>query len=223
MKPYIDMKRFEEFARNGALQQGEWGDAHETACALSAAVGVSSDEECVALGWPLWLAEFFRRAFDCASSIELGTKWAREMGNAIVACPDVTDWDRIKCDLRMRAILPIALESIGDGNESWRVVGREAVQWSIDNGGVDNPRAAETAKATTAKAVGVAWAMRASEAVGAGAAGASEAAWAARAAKGVGVAWASEAAWAAGNMAWQRMIDTLITLLNNGENNDQAH
>ena len=198
----LDIERLERFAREGRLQQGDWGDAHETACALSASVGVTSDEQCVAAGWPLWLAVLYREMFDGAPDLETGTAWALEVGRAIKSKdrPD-TDWGRVKRDLRLRAVLPIAMESVGKGDESWRVACRNAVQWSMDNDGA-NPYAHRAASA--AEAARVAWAERAARAAGGE--------WAA------GAAWAAEAAWCAwgaggAGAAWFRVKNTLVEIL----------
>jgi hypothetical protein len=207
----LDLDRLDYFASRGALVQRARGDAHETACALSAVAGVTSDTECIALGWPRWLAEIYRILFDNAPKNE-ALAWAREVGAAIKAADRPgADWDRIKRDLRLRAILPIALENVGDGDEPWRTDCRNALQWSIANDGADNPRAVGAARAAwDAWAAGAA---RAAEAAGAaGAAEAAEAAEAARAAGAAGAAEAAEAAWAA-EAAYRRIKDELVEIL----------
>jgi hypothetical protein len=145
--------------------------------------GAHSEADCAAKGWPLWLAELTVWLFDAfdADYIERG----RALAVAIAASD--RDWERVYRDVRLNAVLPIALRSIGDGDEDWRVECRRVVQWSIDNDG-------EAAKA--AGAAEAACAARAAKAAGAAkAAEAAEAVWAARAAKAAG---AAEAAWAAG-------------------------
>ena len=132
----IDLERFEGFAMRGAVHQGKWGDGRERACLLSAVVAdAKSEEDCAARGWPLWLAEITVWLFDGypeASAVARG----RALIQAIAAADSRgVDWDRVFRDLRLKTVLPVALRSIGDGDEPWQVAWRALVQWSIDHDG----------------------------------------------------------------------------------------
>ena len=172
----INIDMFDTLAARGAIQKGEWGDGHERACLMSAVVtGAQSVEECAMRGWPLWLAELCVWLFDGYDD-----DYIIRGRTLITAISDAdargADWDRVYKTVRLQAILPIAMESVGGGDEPWRVACREAVQWSLDHGGAANPQAAGAARA--ARAAEAAWAAEA-----AGAARAARAAWAARAAE----------------------------------------
>lgn len=185
----IDIQRYDDFAARGIIQQGSWGDGHERACLMSAIVfGAKSTEDCAAQGWPMWLAEMAVWLFDRYpedKAVTRGRTLALAINNADTRG---VDWDRVFRDVRLSAILPIAMRSIGESDEPWRVSCRQAVQWSIDNDGAANPKAAMAARA--AMAAEAAWAAWAAWAAGA--------AWAAEASRAAWAAEASEAAWAAG-------------------------
>ena len=138
----IDIENLKHFHEIGGLVPGEFGDAKETACLMSALTSQTDFEGCEAEGWPRWLAELGAYFFDNAPNEELWERTiafasaVREADNAGV------DWDEIFCKIRLDSILPIAMKSIGEGNEEWRVRCRKAVQWSIDNGGVANTKTA---------------------------------------------------------------------------------
>lgn len=147
----LDLQRYDNFAARGMIRQGSWGDGRKRACMMSAAVtGATSEEDCVTAGWPLWLAEFCVARFDAYPEAEAVTRGRGLLAAIADADNRGVDWDRVRRDLRMNAILPIALRSIGAGDEHWRAQCREAVQWSIDNDGADNPDAAGAARAAEA-------------------------------------------------------------------------
>lgn len=209
----IDLNALTDGSR-GRLEQGEWGDARETACLMSALTGETSINGCVDAGWPKWLAELGTVIFDNAPKDELLDR-SIAFAKAVKAAEERgADWDRCFRDVRLRAVLPIALESIGPGDEPWRVRCREIVQWSIDHDG-QAAEAAEAAKAAwAAKAAGAAGVTWAAEAAGvtwaAAAAGAAGAAKAAKAAAAAGAEWAAVAAWAA---AHTRIFETTVAVL----------
>jgi hypothetical protein len=185
----IDIASFEALAKRGAIKQGAWGDGHERACLMSALVsGAKREEDCVAQGWPLWLAEIAVWLFDTAPKDEAVDK-GRRLAVAIAAADKRgIDWDRVYCDVRTDAILPIALDAIGDGDESWRSRCRDVVQAAIDRGG----RAPTDEEAAAAAAAG--WAASAPMAASAPwAASAARSASAARAGCGARAAGAADA------------------------------
>ena len=133
----------------GRLTQGEWGDGSKesAACIMGALTGMTNEKDCVAAGWPLPMVELFEHLndklphetfvkdmSDLAHCIDGAFKAGGNLGRGIR-------------DVRVNAILPIAMNSIGEGSEPWREACRVAVQWSIDNDGEENPRAARAARA----------------------------------------------------------------------------
>ncbi len=147
----------------GVLEQGEFGDAVERACAYSALTGQTDLGNCPAVGWPTWLAELLIEIFDNAPP-ELALERAIGFAEAAkVADARGADWDEVFRAFRLDSVLPIALESIGEGNEPWRKKCREVVQEALKDG-----RAVPEAR----HAAGATWA-----------AGAARAAWAAGAAR----------------------------------------
>ena len=159
----LDINNLNRHIARGTLRQGSWGDGYEQACLMSALVSeAKSESDCAAQGWPLWLAELSVWLFDRFDDdyVDRG----RALAEAIAKSDQ--DWDRVWTDVRLNAILPIAMRSIGDGDEPWRAECRRVVQWSIDNGGAP-ARAAEAAEA--AGAAGAARAVKAARAAGAAA------------------------------------------------------
>ena len=146
----INIDNYKALAARDAIRPGGWGDGRERACLMSALVtGATSEQDCAAQGWPLWLAEIAVHLFDAIDDDRIAR--GRRLAEAIRdADARGVDWDRVQRELRLTAILPIALESIGDGDEPWRVACRRAVQWSIDHDGAYNPEAAEAARAAGA-------------------------------------------------------------------------
>ena len=216
-----DVKNFDRMLADGRLQQRDWGDG-ETACLMSSLIpGAEKIEDCAAKGWPVWLAEVFVHLFDADPSDDFA--WGRKLRDAIEAAvkrnADLAEGGPVWRAVRLNAILPIAADAVGEGDEHWRVQCRQAVQWSLDNGGA---RAAGAARA-----VGAAGAARAVGA--AGATGATGAAWAAWAAGATGAAWAAGdaeaagatgAAWAAGDAeaaANERILTELCRALREEE------
>ena len=200
----IELDTYNDLAARGRIRQGSWGDGRERACLMSALVtGATSTEDCAAKGWPLWLAEIAVFLFD-AYPADAAVARGRALAAAIHAADARgIDWDAVFRRVRLDAILPIALDSVGDGDEPWRVKCRRVVQWSIDNDGQPT-RAAEATRA--ARAAGAAR--------GAWAAGAAWAAWAAGGAVGAWGAWAAEAAEAAEAAAVSRIDAALINAIN---------
>lgn len=129
----IDIDNLNRHIAARTLKKRSWGYSQERACLVSALVpGAKSSADCAAQGWPLWLAELSVWLFD-----EFGDDDYIERGRALaqaIAESD-QDWDRVYRDVRINAILPIVMRSIGHGNEDWRVECRSAVQWCIDNDG----------------------------------------------------------------------------------------
>jgi hypothetical protein len=198
----INIEQLKRFHEEGVLRpRVGWGDAKETACLMSALTGRTNFEGCAAKGWPDWLAQLGVVIFDNAGdewwprsiAFAEAVKTAEERG---------ADFDRVFRDIRLAAVLPIAMESIGEGDEPWRVACREVVQWSIDNDG----KAAEAAGAE--KAAKAAWVVRSKKA-----------AWVAKAAQAARAAWAAEAsqaagaAWSSGADAHTRIFDATISAL----------
>ena len=144
----IDKQAYDDAALAGSLDQSSW-----ESCMLAVAVGADSIEGCVTEGWPQWLAEFGVWYFDRVSN-DYAERGERFLTAVIAAQDRGIDWDQAFNEVRLDSILPIALGSLSEGNEAWRVQCREAVQWSIDNGGVPNPEAAGAAReARAARAV----------------------------------------------------------------------
>ena len=145
----IDIDAYRQAVKDGTLGH-DWKN-----CMLAVAAGAKSEDDCVTKGWPRWLAEwgiyYFDRHKD-GRDAERGERF-------LEAVQGVENWDRVFRDWRLDSILPISLESIGDGDEAWLVAYREAVQWSIDNDGAANPKAAGE--------IGVVWAAMFAEAAGA--------------------------------------------------------
>ncbi len=131
----LNIERYKDFAKRGMLEQGGFGDLRDSACLVSSLTGGESFDDCVAEGWPRWLAQLAAQIFDTAPKAEMF-----ERGLAVaeaIKCAEGrgADFDQVRRNIRVRAILPIALHAVGEGNEDWRVQCREAVQWSLDNGG----------------------------------------------------------------------------------------
>lgn len=215
----IDLDRYDALAARGLIGQGDWGDDRGRACLMYALVtGATSERDCAAKGWPLWLAEMavwlFDR-YDSGEAVERGRALAQAIHDADARG---VDWSSVYRRVRCDAILPIAMDAIGSGDEPWRVACRDVVQWSIDNDGAGAGGAARAAGAVRA-----AWAAGAAEAAeaagGAQAAGAADAARAAGsaraadAARAARAAEAAEAARAALAAARQRIEATLIKAL----------
>ena len=197
----IDSNNFERIAAQGGLKQGLWGDGVETACMMGALVGVAADE-CTANGWPLWLAQMGLLIND-ESPAGMLVERGREFYKAVQAAEKRgADFDRVFRDVRLNAILPIAIRSIGVGDEPWRVQCRDVVQWSLDHDGA------------AAMAADAAWAAWAAWAVGAGGAAwatrAARATWAAGAGGAVAAVGTDEADWDA---AVSKIFDALIAAL----------
>ncbi|MEL6362839.1 MAG: hypothetical protein AAFR21_17335 [Pseudomonadota bacterium] len=166
----IDIEAYKRFHERGKLVRGDFGDARETACAFSSLTGQTGFNGCAAAGWPRWLAELCALIFDNAPE-ELSFQRGLDFAYAVKAAEDRgADWDRVFRDIRLKAVLPIAMEAIGDGDEPWHEACRIAVQWSIDNDGKANPNATWAAWAAgAAEAAGAAWAALAAGAAGAAA------------------------------------------------------
>ena len=168
----IDIDRLRYFHDHDALVQGDFGDARETACLMSALTGGTNFGQCAAAGWPQWLAELGATLFDWC--VDDGAAWQfAEYFATVVRDADArgVDWNDVFRAIRLDSILPIALAAIGDGDQPWRVQCRSVVQGCIDDGG------------STAEAAEAAGAAEAAEAA--------EAAWAAEAAGAAGAAWAA--------------------------------
>ena len=168
----------------GRLEQGRWGDNVKTACLMSALTGRTDIDGCVAEGWPRWLAELGQAVFDNAPR-DIALERATEFAQAVKAAVERgADFDEVFRAFRLDSVLPIALESIGEGDEAWRVECQRAVNWAIENGGLKYD--AEEGAEEAAQAAWAAW--------GTTAAGAT---WAAAAAWEAGVTWtsASSATW----------------------------
>lgn len=159
MTMQINIEQYEAFAAKNKLRQGEWGDLRHTACLMSALAGGTNIEKCEAAGWPRWLVEIGVWLFDGAIGIDAAIADGREFALAVkVAENRSADFEAIYKSVRMNAILPIAMESIGVGDEAWRVQCRAVVQDAIDCAG---------ASSTPARAAGAAEAAWAAEAAGA--------------------------------------------------------
>lgn len=155
----IDIARFEELAARGAIIQDDWGDGRERACLMSALVtGATSEEDCAANGWPLWLAEMAVWLFDRWPRNEAVAR-GRALAHAIAAYDARGgDWDAVYRRVRMDAILPIAGESIGDGDELWRIECRAVVDHAISVGARPPTEAEAAWAAKAAWAAEAAWA-----------------------------------------------------------------
>ena len=178
---------------------------------MSALTGRTDIEGCAAEGWPEWLAELGTVVFDNSLEDE-ALKRAVGFAEAVKAAEERgADWDEVFRAFRLDSVLPIALESIGEGDEKWRVDCRRVVEKSIARGGV----AADAADAVeAAEAAWAAWAVGAAGAAEAArAAGAAGAAWAAWAAWAVGAAEAAWAAWAARADAHTRIYKSICKVL----------
>jgi hypothetical protein len=198
----INIKQLKRFYIEGVLRPGfGWGDAEETACLMSALTGRTSYEGCVEEGWPMWLAELGTVIFDCSG----GEWWRRSIAfaKAVKAAEDrEADFTRVFRDIRLASILPIAMESIAEFNETWCVNCQEVVQWSIDNDGKPAHRTwSENAAcdAWAARSKKAAWVAKSDKAA--------KAAWAAGASQAAG------AAWIVGAEAHTRIFNATITAL----------
>jgi hypothetical protein len=207
----IDAENFERLAADAKLTQGSWGDGKETACMMSAIAGLSIDD-CVAAGWPKWLAEIGTWIFDSSTTPLSDSRAFIAAAQAFNARGG--DPDRLFRDWRLQSVLPEAMASVSHGDEPWRARCRAVVQWCMDNDG----QAAEPSQAAAGAAV------RGSE---------GEAAWAAaQAAKAAWAAGAGWSAWAAGESraSWKseesradrsacrgRMLDVLYRLMRGDE------
>ena len=156
-----------------------WGEIGCSPCIMHALSGHHTMREAAdALGLPLWIVEWGAWRNDFCSDAERDAvmwEWAEVLAAAQDAEVDLRMDGPVWRTVRLNAILPIAMDAVGEGKEPWRVECRKVVQWSIDNDG------------KAAWAAGAAWA--------AWAAGAAQAAWAAGAA---------QAAWAAGAAGSER-------------------
>jgi hypothetical protein len=229
-KMNINLEQFEQFAAKGMLVQHNWGNLKTDACLISSLAGETSIKKCASAGWPQWLAEIGVWLFDSAPDIETAIVDGRRFALAVKKADEKgVYFDDVYAKVRMTAILPIALNSVGEGNELWRIECRRVVLAAIERVG-KKPSYAEIRQAAMA-----AWAARdasavsaamtasaasaASTASAAGAAGAAGAAWAADAAgaaDAVYAAWAAGAAyaaWAARAAARTKIIDSLIDAL----------
>ena len=129
----IDRQQLEKAIERGTLTQRTWDE--DTPCMMSALAG-RSYEECTAAGWPKWLAEVGVWLFDQQYKNDIHS-FAREFTEAAEAAEARgADYDEVYKEFRLGSVLPIALASIGDGDEQWRVECRETVQWAIDHGGI---------------------------------------------------------------------------------------
>lgn len=193
----IDLNRLD----NMTLIQRRWvGDiGSNAACAMGAMTGRDSEQGCVADGWPLWLVQLVEDLNDNLPP-ETFADQMRTLGHAAdAAVRQGLDVDALWRAVRLNAVLPIAMEAIGAGNEGWRVKCRAVVQWSIDHNGqaADFARAAEAAD--FARAADAAGAARAADAV-----------WAAGTVGATWATWAARAAGAAEDAAWQRIYDATL-------------
>ena len=144
----INRPALNEAIKRGTLTQRTWKE--DTPCMMSALAGRSIDE-CTAAGWPKWLAEVGVWLFDQQEENKI-VEFSLAFTSAVEAAEARgADFDEIYRLFRLGSVLPIALASIGDGDEEWRVKCRDTVQWSIDNEGIANP-AADAAYAVAAAA-----------------------------------------------------------------------
>jgi len=147
----IDIDQLHRFHDEDKLVFNDWGDAKETACLMSALTGRTNIDGCAAEGWPKWLAELGTVIFDYAPDDE---RWSRALAfaEAVTVAEDRgADFDRVFRDIRLNAILPISMETVGEGNEPWRVKCRKAVQWSLDHDGGANLGALDALDAALAR------------------------------------------------------------------------
>lgn len=161
----IDLSRYDDLASRGRITQRSWGDGHESASLMTALVrGAESERDCVAAGWPQWLAELATELFalfPADQAVERGRRVAGAIADADAAS---VDWDEIYAGVRLDAILPVALESIGDGSEAWRIACRYVVNDAISKKGRapdtrEAERASKAARTAEAAAAGAAWAV----------------------------------------------------------------
>jgi hypothetical protein len=220
----INIEQFEQFAEKGILVQHNWGNLKTTACLISSLAGETSIKKCASSGWPQWLAEIGVWLFDSAPDIETAIVDGRLFAVAVKKADEKgVDFDNVYSQARLNAILPIALEAVGEGSEPWRIECRSVVLDAIDLVG-KKPSATMTAYAAdvagAAGAAGAAYAVYAAYAAGAaGAAYAADVAGAAGAAGAADAAYAAYAAGAAGaagaayDAARTKIIDSLIEAL----------
>ena len=195
----INRRALEDAIDKKILTQRTWDQA--TPCMMSAIAG-RSIYECASAGWPKWLAEAGVYLFDQQAEENI-IPFALEFTEAAEAAEArEADYDEVYKEFRLGSVLPIALASIGDGDEQWRVECRETVQWAIDHGGIANPDALCVTDAANA----------AGGSVGAGGSDAAYAVYAAAAASGV-----SGAAYGARDSAVQTMQDSLLQSLRGEE------
>lgn len=131
----IDIDHLREvIARNLLTRRGEGDPTTGTHCLLSALTHqrFPSDAACEA-HWPLWLAEMTSELHDSGLSVDEMMGFAEAIRTAYNRR---ANFDRVHKDIRLRAILPIALEIIGEGDERWRVACRDAVREAISNDGM---------------------------------------------------------------------------------------
>lgn len=124
----IDLQAYEAAVADGTLDH-TW-----RACMMAVAAGADSVNGCVTAGWPRWLAEYGVLYFDRGGDdIARGQRFLTAVQAAEASG---IDWDAACNTWRLDSILPIALESVGDGDEPWRERCRTVVRATIDNGGV---------------------------------------------------------------------------------------
>lgn len=123
--PKIDLARFDLMAAAGLVVSCRWGNGspNKTACTLGAAVGVTNMAECVAQGWPKWLAEIVTQLADGLPSDELWLGRQREILVAIQAADPaalVVDGP-VFCAMRRNILQPIARTSgaAQDAESAW--------------------------------------------------------------------------------------------------------
>ncbi|MEM8791050.1 MAG: hypothetical protein AAGE80_05500 [Pseudomonadota bacterium] len=94
------------------------------------------------VGWPKWLAELAVFIFEEARETwkEDSIHFAEAVERAKDRDLDLYEGGAVWRSFRA-SVLDIAMKSIGDRDEPWRVKAREAVQWSIDRDGEGNSRA----------------------------------------------------------------------------------
>lgn len=186
-----DFEKYRALMGTGEMNAGDWDN-----CAMGVAVAPDI-EGCIAAGWPKWAAELVTVIFDRGGDAR-EERGLRALEAFHSAAERGADFEAVYRAIRLNAILPIAMESIGDGDEPWRVECRAVVQDAIDCGG----RLTEAQKGRASRAAWAAWAAWDAEAAGA--------AWAARAARAVGAA-AAEAA------AHTRIFEATIAALEEGQ------
>ena len=202
MTAMINLTRLEGVTRLGR----GWGDDGCPPCIMRVLSGKTNTKSAAKkTGLPIWLtelAEWINYCWPAADRLREMTRFAVAAAVAQRAGVDLSEDGPVWRDVRLNAILPIAMEAIGTGNESWRGDCRAMVQWSLDNGGkradaVEVARAARAARVTrTSEAVRVSWATRAAEA-----------------AEAAGATLAADAAGAAGAHAHRRIHEAVIEAL----------